>query len=111
MPTPRKYATEAEKHRAYRERRATARLQELQAKGLPAAPPIATMPGTARWQSLIQHGYAALDASRDEMDVYFDERSEEWQQSERGEELQERIERLTEITDMLNELLQELPKR
>ncbi len=104
MPTPRRYASRAEQQRAYRERQAEARQAERAAKGLPAAPAIPTIPGKARWEALIASALSALDASRDEMQVYFDERSESWQESERGEELRERIENLERIIESFEEL-------
>jgi hypothetical protein len=104
MPTPRKYATSADKHRAYRERQAAARQAERAAKGLPTTPSIPTMPGTARWEALIAGALSTLEASRDAMQVYFDERSENWQESERGEELRERIETLESIIERFDEL-------
>jgi hypothetical protein len=104
MPTPRRYASRAEQQRAYRGRQDEARQAERAAKGLPTAPAIPTMPGTARWEALIAGALSALEASRDEMQVYFDERSENWQESERGEELRERIETLESMIERFDDL-------
>jgi hypothetical protein len=42
-----------------------------------------------------------MEQTRDEMQAYFDDRSEQWQESERGETLQERIEALeTVLSDL-----------
>jgi hypothetical protein len=106
MPTPKKYETEAEKHRAYRERKAAARLAELQQKGLPPVPPIATMPGTARWKALHEQAVKALETIRDEMQSYSEERSEQWQESERGEEFAARLEALEEMLSSLSDLME-----
>jgi hypothetical protein len=104
MPTPKQHTNRAERQRAYRQRLAEARATERAAKGLPTAPAIPTMPGTARWEALIAGALSALEASRDAMQVYFDERSENWQESERGEELRERIETLESMIERFDEL-------
>jgi hypothetical protein len=104
MPTPRKYASNAEKHRAYRERQKAARLQELQAKGLPPLPLIATMPGAARWTALQETARRALETMREEMQSYYDERSESWQESDKGEEMQRRIDALDSLLSELDDI-------
>ena len=50
MPTPRRYASHAERQAAYRQRVAAARQQELQSKGMAPLPRVASMPGTRRWR-------------------------------------------------------------
>jgi hypothetical protein len=107
MPTPRVHTNNAEKQRAYRERQNQARLAELQVKGLPVTPSIPTMPGTARWEALIETGRTALDASRYAMQEYYDERSDNWQEGERGEALQEKINELENIISLIDELKQD----
>jgi hypothetical protein len=104
MPTPRKYANDAEKHKAYRERQKAARLQELQAKGLPPLPLIATMPGAARWTALQETARRALETMRDEMQGYYDERSESWQESDKAEEMQRRIDALDSLLSDLSDI-------
>jgi hypothetical protein len=104
MPTPKKYESPAEKQKAYRERMSVARLQELKQKGLPAAPVIPTMPGTARWRALETQSLAALETVRDEMREYYEERSEEWQESERGEEFTARLDAVEEVVSSLESL-------
>ena len=101
MPTPKQYHSPAQRQRAYRQRQQQARLLERQQKGLPAAPAIATLPGERRWQALLAHAHAALVCVHSEMQTYYDERSDVWQESQRGEALLERIESLdTLITDL-----------
>jgi hypothetical protein len=89
--------TNAERQAAWRRRQGAARASERAAKGLPGAPVLATMPGTARWQALIEQARAALETARDEMQAYFDDRSETWQDGERGEAMQERLDALDAI--------------
>ncbi len=84
--------TPAEKQKAYRERQAAARLKEREAKNIPAAPPIPTVPAKPRWDALIAQAIALLETCHNEMQAYFDERTEQWQEDDRGEALTGRIE-------------------
>ena len=92
MPTPKQYSTSAQRQRAYRQRQQQARLSERQEKSLPVAPAIATLPGERRWQALLEHAHAVLACVHSEMQTYYDERSDVWQESQRAEALLERIE-------------------
>src|SRR5579859_6251530 len=74
MPQQRRYEDNAAKQRAYRARQAQARREEQQAKGLPPAPPLPTLPGTARWQALLTQARLALETARDEMQAYYEDR-------------------------------------
>ncbi len=104
MPTPKQHENSAARQRAYTARKAAAIAEQLAAKGLPGAPVIASMPGTARWNALIDRGRADIEASRHAMQEYFDDRSENWQESERAEELQTKIEKLDEVLSMIDEI-------
>jgi len=97
MPTPRRYRTAAERQAAWRARQAEARNRERAERGLPPAPSVPTMPSTARWNALLAMAKAALEAARNEMQEYYDDRSETWQAGERGEAMQERIDALDTI--------------
>src|SRR5437870_8115676 len=92
MPTPKQYASPAQRQQAYRQRQQQARLLERQEKGLPALPAIASLPGQRRWQALLAQAHAALVCVHSEMQTYYDQRSDAWQESLRGEALLERIE-------------------
>lgn len=96
MPTPRRYATHAERQAAYRRRVAAAREQELQAKGLPPQPQVATMPGERRWATMTGQALVLLQTIQEEMQEYYEQRSEQWQESERGEAVGERLQALQE---------------
>lgn len=100
MTTEQKTLNAARQQR-FRERQAAARAAELAQKGLPTAPAIPTMPSRARWNALIAQAAAALNACREEAQSYFDDRSEEWQESEKGEKIREQIEALENITEEL----------
>lgn len=104
MPQPRKYATDAERKAAYRARQAQARAAELQAKGLPAAPAISTLPSRARWRGLVTNATALLATAQREMEEYRDERSDAWQESEAAELLQSRIDAIDAAIGSLEEL-------
>ena len=83
MPAPRKYATPAERQ-AYCQRTIEARRQEQMVKRLPPLPAIPSLPGNARWRQMSQAAKNMLQALCDEMRDYYDDRSETWQESEKG---------------------------
>jgi hypothetical protein len=103
MSQPRKYASAAERQAAFRDRRATAWKTQMQAKGLPALPPITTMPGTVRWRGAIRTAHGLLAMVCDEMQTYIDERSEQWHESDQAQELQEKLSGIEEIRDALED--------
>lgn len=105
MPTPRQYSNNADRQKAYRERQQNARIAELQAKGLPATPAIPTMPGTARWNALIEQALRAIETCSEEMQTYYDDRSEQWQESDKGQEFQERIDQIAEEAENLRNIM------
>jgi hypothetical protein len=104
MPQQRHHPDNAAKQAAYRARQAQARRDELQARGIPPAPPIATLPSRARWQALRAQAQLSLETARDEMQSYYDERSDAWQEGERAALLQERLDTLGEVLDDLDAL-------
>ncbi len=105
MPQQRKYNTNAARQGAYRARREQARRSALTAKGLPPLPAIATMPGWVRWNASFTAAHALIADSLNEMQGYFDDRSERWQEGERGEEHQERIASVEAAIDAIDELI------
>lgn len=104
MPIPRQYATRADRQRAYRQRQAEARTAEQTTKGLPPLPAIPTMPGKARWEAMQAQITTLLETLRDEMQAYHDDRTEQWQESEKGEEFITKIEAVTELAEAANQL-------
>jgi hypothetical protein len=104
MPQPRLHADAAAKQRAYRERQEQARRAELEVKGLPPIPPIPSMPGNARWRVLLAQSTLSLEAVREEMQAYHDTRSEQWQQGDRAEAMQKRIDGLQQVLNALADL-------
>ena len=94
MPTPRKYGNNAERQAAYRARRASC-TDKTQAP---------VTPGYRRWEGMIRDSRCLLDSVNHEMESYYEERSERWQESDRGERLTEMMESIEEITTMMHDL-------
>ena len=90
MPQPKKHASAAKRQAAFRARREQARQAQLSAKGLPSLPVIPSIPGWPRWNATFRMAHSLIDGAVSEMQDYFDERLETWQESERGENHQER---------------------
>jgi hypothetical protein len=104
MPQPRKHASAAARQAAYLSRREQSRQVELRAKGLPMLPAIATLPGWPRWKASFAAAQALLATTLSEMQEYFDERSESWQEGERGEDYQDRLALVEAALDAVGEL-------
>lgn len=105
MPTPRKYASAAERQAAYRSRTADAQARLSCANVLPGRAHIPAMPSTRRWDALVQQACTALQTVQQEMQDYYDERSEAWQETERADELQNRIDQLEEAIGAVQALI------
>jgi hypothetical protein len=104
MPQHRQYTDNAAKQRAYRARHDQGRLADQQAKGLPPAPPLPSLPSRARWQALLDQARLFLETTRDEMQTYYDDRSEAWQEGERAAALADRLDSLGQVLDALDTL-------
>ncbi len=87
MPQPKQHSSNAQRQAAYRERLKLKPKPEPQ----PQAKPIPAKPGKARWRALHAQAQAALEALRDELQEVYDDRSENWQESDAGEEWNERL--------------------
>lgn len=61
------------------------------------------LPGMARWKALHEQACAALD-TKGEMQGYFDDRSEAWQEGEKGEAFQELLDRVEEARSAVDDL-------
>jgi len=97
------YASHAHRQAAYRRRCQEARNRQLADKGLPPLPALPAIPGTARWRVAIANATDLLSIVTDEMETYFDDRSEQWQESEKGEDFRERLDALCEAKDVVAE--------
>jgi hypothetical protein len=104
MPTPRRYASPAERQAAYRRRCAAARSKELETKGMPPFPAVASMPGDRRWQALIRQASQHMETVHEEMRDYYEQRSESWRETERGEAFLERLQAVQEAHATVEDL-------
>jgi len=91
MPILRKYASNADRQAAYRARC-------VSIVGTPSRP------GYRRWDVMLRQALTLLEPITLEMDDYYEERSESWQESERGDTFTERSELIKEATDLLRDL-------
>jgi hypothetical protein len=104
MPQPKKYASPAARQAAYRHRCEQALQVTLAGKGLPSLPVIATMPGWPRWNASFRSAQELIADTLGEMQDYFEDRSESWQEGERGEEHQEKMASVEAVLDALGDL-------
>ena len=104
MPQPKRYASHAQRQAAYHKRREQARARQLEQKGLPPLPAIPAMPGSARWRQAITHATHLLAMVEQEMEAYFDDRSEQWQESEKAEAFQEQLGEVEQARQTLEDL-------
>ncbi len=105
MPTPRRYPTNALRQAAYRQRAAAATEALLSAKAMPAVCALPAIPSRRRWNTMAANARALLQAARNEMDDYAQQRSEAWQESERAEDFAERIQALDDAIECLDAYL------
>jgi hypothetical protein len=103
MARPRQYADPAAKQRAYRARVAREREQARGAPGPPVSRTVSGGTGEGRWRALLAEAEATLARVCEEMEGHFEARSEAWQESERGERLQERVEAIQDALERLGE--------
>ena len=104
MPTPRRYATAAQRQAAYRRRRTQTPRPAETAPLLAAVPRLPTAPGWRRWAVLTRSARELLQAVQEEMQGYYDARTEAWQSSERGEVFSARLEEVTEAAELVGDL-------
>lgn len=62
---------------------------------------LSNLPNTSHWRSLKSSALKTLEELQNEMQLYFDERSEKWQESENGFDFEN-------ILDDLNSVISEL---
>ena len=104
MPQQRKYQTNSARQAAYRCRQVKSRKQELTDPRLPSLPAISSIPGRVRWNTVIRRCTDLLALVRDEATSYYEDRSEAWQEGDRGEAHAEKVERLTELVETLEDM-------
>jgi hypothetical protein len=107
MPRTRKYQTNGERQAAYRRRCAKASDADLMNK-TPGSIPSA--PGRRRWKAMVKAASALLDCADGEMQDYFDQRSETWQDSQAGESIAEMLESVHEALVTLEDVTHQTDK-
>ncbi len=105
MPQPRSYANRAAQQAAYRDRQAQTHKALMAAKGLPLLPAIPNIPGHVRWKAMITHAHSLLNDAAEEMQCYHDDRSEQWQESDKAEALLEYMESIQAAAETVTDLL------
>ena len=109
MPQARQYENAAQRQAAYRRRQSQARAAQLAQKSLPPLPAVPTLPGHARWRALLSQAQWVLSQLSLEMQAYYEQRSEQWQESAPGESFQERLEAVQELLAQVEELQELTP--
>lgn len=105
MPQPAKHKNAAARQAAYRARREQAIRDQAKERGLPPLPPLPTLPGTKRWNAALTLAYRLVEEVGEQMQSYFDDRSETWQESERAQEFIDRLEAVEAAREALDVLL------
>ena len=104
MSAPRKYANNAERQAAYRARYASQVKIESGLRSLVAPPRIPPAMGHRRWNTMMVQACSMVETAIGEMEAYYEEKSEAWQDSERGERLSEKLESAQEIAALMRDL-------
>jgi hypothetical protein len=101
MPAARKYESAAQRQAAYR----------LRCKTRGGPPMSAATAGSAyhRWETMRKQALSILEQITGEMEVYFDQRSETWRDSARGEAFAEMMDSLADIVASAKEVPSHLP--
>ena len=105
MPQPRIHASPAERQAAFRARTEHARQAQIAAKGLPPMPVIPSIPGWPRWNATFRMAHDLIDTAVTEMQDYYEDRSDAWRESDRGEDHLERLTSVEAVRDVLAELI------
>ena len=102
MPAARKYESAADRQAAYR----------LRCKERERSPPSSRATGSVyrRWEAMQRQALSILEQVTGEMEVYFDQRSEAWRDSDRGEAFAEMMESLADVVEAAKEVPSHLPE-
>ena len=103
MSQVRKHGSDAERQAAYRRRQAQARAVAPQ-RSLPGAPALPTMPGRGRWTAALNWASQYVAIVAQEMQAYHDDRTERWQESERGERFFESLGQIEQLAELIDEV-------
>ena len=103
MPQPKEYGSNSERQAAYRRRQSAAQATLVSTKGLMPLPKVAGMPGLARWRQLLEQAEVSFRAAFEQMQAYYDERSDPWLESDKAETFSERMEAIEELLDHITD--------
>lgn len=101
MSRTREYQSNALRQAAYRRRREGTEDAHV-ARRMPSIP---ITPGRRRWNAMLKESSLLLDHAAREMEDYFDQRSEQWQDSEVGECLAQTLESAQDALAILEDVL------
>jgi hypothetical protein len=96
MPAPKKYANSAQRQAAYRSR--------CKERTEPPQTALATGAAYRRWEKMRKQALDLLNQVAAEMEIYHDQRSETWQESERAEEFNELMESISDTAEALADI-------
>ena len=99
MPQPREHLNNAQRQAAYRKRKKQAIENLVKAKGLPTLPSISSVPGWPRWNQAMAQIEMLMTQIQGEMEAYHDQRTERWQDGEKGYEFLQKLEDLNAALD------------
>jgi hypothetical protein len=105
VPTPKRYQTNAQRQAAYRQRCAAATQALLATKRLPPLANIPSIPSHPRWRAMAANARTLLLAIGQEMNDYYDQRSDAWRDTEQADDLGEQIEAVQEAIQSLDDYL------
>lgn len=97
MPTAKKYESAAQRQAAYR-----LRCKELEV-------PVPAAPGQKSWKAMLGRALSLVEQTSEQMQGYYDARSEAWQDSNRGEAFIETMESVADAAEALREIHESLP--
>ena len=98
MPEPKKYADSAARQHAYRRRQQAA---NSLGTGFPLSAGIRAMPSHFRWKAMQEKARVLLAAVVSEMEDYAGDRSDEWQDSDKANAFEEKLDLVREAIDAI----------
>lgn len=101
MTRKRQYQSNGERQAAYRRRCAQTTDVEIIAQTTVTIP---SLPGRRKWKAMIKAASVLLDCAATEMQDYFDQHSEAWQDSQAGESLAEMLESVQEVLATMDDI-------
>lgn len=104
MPQRKLHASQACRQTAYRQRCELARQTLLEELNLPPLPALPQVPGTRRWRQAVANAVGLLRMVEQEMQDYYDGRSETWQEGGKGEAFQERLDAICQSREGVEEV-------